>query len=238
MEPIGPSVVITGGAGALGRAVVHAFLQAEAWVTVADVASAHADLTQFIAASGADVARLSIFDVNLTDETETAKLSRRVLDSRGAIDVWINIVGGYAGGDFVAETPFAEVERMLNLNFRTAYLGCQAALRAMLPRQTGRIVNVASKGALRGAAGHAGYAAAKSAVMRLTETLAEETLTSGVNVNAVLPSMIDTPANRAAMPDADRTHWVSPDDVAQVMLFLASPAAWCVNGACIPVGRG
>jgi NAD(P)-dependent dehydrogenase (short-subunit alcohol dehydrogenase family) len=136
----------------------------------------------------------------------------------------------------VADLELAEFEAMLTLNLRTAFLGSRAAFRAMQPRRRGSIVNVSSLGALRGTAGHAGYAAAKAAVIRLTETLAAEGAPYGIRANVVLPGMIDTPANRAAMPEADRSTWVAPEDIAAVLVFLLSDAARAINGASLPIG--
>lgn len=151
------------------------------------------------------------------------------------IDVLANIAGGFAMGDTVATTSDDAWDAMMNINVRTVLNMCRAAVPGMMARGTGKIVNVGARGALRGTAGMAAYVSSKSVVIRLTETLADEVKQHGVNVNCVLPSVIDTPRNRADMPNADWGKWVSPQDIAQVVLFLASPAAAAIHGAAIPV---
>lgn len=229
------SVVVTGGTGGLGEVAVAAFLAAGATVTATHSPRSAPQSADFAARFGDGASRLHLIGVNLTDEASVAALAESVQEKTGKIDAWVNIVGGYAGGTSVADTSLEEFERMFTLNLRTAFLGSRAAMRAMLPRKTGRIINVSSKGGLRGSALHAGYAASKSAIIRLTETLAAEAAGHGITANVLLPGMIDTPANRAAMPDADRSGWVSPSDIAAVMVFLASPEARGVNGASIEV---
>ncbi|MCS7080536.1 MAG: SDR family oxidoreductase [Chloracidobacterium sp.] len=227
-------VVITGGTGGLGQAVVRACLQAGAQVVTSHRGNLHQET--FAAAFGPDANRLQLVAADLTNEASVDALAQTVLQQYSRLDGWLNLVGGYAGGTPVTDLSLADFEAMFTLNLRTAFLGSRAALRAMLPRQRGSIVNVSSLGALRGTAGHAGYAASKAAVIRLTETMAAEAAPYGVRVNVVLPGMIDTPANRAAMPDADRSTWVAPEAIAAVLVFLLSDAAQGVNGASLPVG--
>lgn len=227
-------IVVTGGTGGLGRAVVRACLQAEAHVVVTHRRPVQRET--FAADFGPDAARLRLEPADLTNEAQVDALADAVLRNYGKLDGWLNLVGGYAGGTPVTSLSLADFEAMFTLNVRTAFLGGRAALRAMQPRRCGAVVNVSSLGALRGTAGHAGYAAAKAAVIRLTETMAAEAAPYGVRVNVVLPGMIDTPANRAAMPDADRTSWVAPEAVAAVIVFLLSDAARGLNGAALPVG--
>jgi NAD(P)-dependent dehydrogenase (short-subunit alcohol dehydrogenase family) len=149
--------------------------------------------------------------------------------------VLCNIAGGFRMGEAVHETSTDTWELMLRLNAGTVLDMARAVVPSMLAQGQGWIVNVAAGAALRGAAHMGAYAASKSAVMRLTESMAAELRTRGIHVNCVLPSILDTPENRAAMPDADPGHWVSPEDLAAVIRFLASPAARAVHGAALPV---
>ncbi|OYT71906.1 MAG: hypothetical protein CFK52_06620 [Chloracidobacterium sp. CP2_5A] len=232
-------VVITGAAGGLGQAVTRACLLAGARVVAAHRGRLDRDaLSPELGSAelGAEAPRLQLVEADLTDEAAAEALAEAALQRQGRLDGWLNLVGGYAGGTPVAELTLADFEAMFALNVRTAFLGSRAALRAMLPRGRGSVVNVSSLGALRGMAGHAGYAASKAAVIRLTETLAAEAAPRGVRVNVILPGLIDTPANRAAMPDADRSTWVAPETIAAVLVFLLSDAARGINGASLPVG--
>ena len=227
-------IVITGGTGGLGPAVVQSCLRAGAMVVVSYRGQIAVD--EWRSRFGAEDGQLALVPADLTDETSVPALADYALEQYGRLDGWLNLVGGYAGGTPVADLELAEFEAMLTLNLRTAFLGSRAAFRAMQPRRRGSIVNVSSLGALRGTAGHAGYAAAKAAVIRLTETLAAEGTPYGIRANVVLPGMIDTPANRAAMPEADRSTWVAPEDIAAVLVFLLSDAARAINGASLPIG--
>ncbi len=157
------------------------------------------------------------------------------LDRFGQIDVLANTVGGYRGGTPVHETDPDQLALLLDLNARTAYTISQAVIPAMLARGRGRIVHVAARAGLHGGAKMAAYSMAKSAVIRLVEALAAEHKHSGITVNCVLPGTIDTPQNRAEMPDADHSRWVAPEAIADVIAFLASDAARAVQGAAIPV---
>ena len=213
----GKRVLVTGAAGVLGRAVAEAF---------------HV--------SGADVAGVDIAEDDAPWKTIVADL----VDSQGAqgavaeagdIDILANIAGGFAMGDDIAGTADETWDFMMNLNARTALNMCRAAAPGMVARGGGKIVNIGALGALRGTALMGAYIASKSVVIRLTETLSDELKHHGVNVNCILPSIIDTPRNRADMPKANFDHWVPPGQIAEVVLFLASPAAGSIHGAAIPV---
>jgi NAD(P)-dependent dehydrogenase (short-subunit alcohol dehydrogenase family) len=153
----------------------------------------------------------------------------------GRIDVLVNTVGAWRGGVSTHEAPLADWDFLFAANVRPTLLACRAVAPHFVARRGGRIINVAARSGLHGDAGSAAYSAAKSAVLRLTESLSAELKSSGVNVNAVLPSTIDTPQNRAAMPGADFSMWVQPDAIADVIVFLASDAARAIHGAAIPV---
>ncbi len=213
----GQRVLVTGAAGVAGRAVATAFSDAGASVTGVDIVADDAPWRTIVA--------------DLIDPQG----ARDAVAEAGDIDVLANIAGGFAMGDSVADTSDETWDFMMNLNARTVLNMCRAAVPGMLARGGGRIVNVGARGALRGAAAMGAYIASKSVVIRLTETLADELKGRGINVNCILPSIIDTPRNRADMPNAKFDQWVSPEDIANVVVFLASPAAKAIHGASIPV---
>lgn len=216
-------VVITGGHGVLGKAVVEAALAQGLKVAVIDHASGHAVPEGVLEVGGVD----------LTDATAAKTAIEAVAAHFGQLDALLNIAGGFVwqgiqdGGD--------EWDRMFALNLTTALNASRAALPHLKTSNEGRIVNVGANGALKAAHGMGAYAASKSAVHRLTQALAEELKATSVTVNAVLPSIIDTAANRADMPDADPKKWVAPADLATAILFLASPEARAITGALLPV---
>jgi NAD(P)-dependent dehydrogenase (short-subunit alcohol dehydrogenase family) len=217
-------VAVTGANGNLGRAVAQAALAQGAKVALLDV-SFGADMP----ASAPGTA--SVHPVNLLD----AQATRACFAAIGRVDVLCNIAGGFAMGDPVHATGDEVWTRMFDLNVRTLLNSVRAAAPGMIERGRGKIVNVGATGGLAGQAGMAAYSAAKSAVIRITESMAAELKRKGINVNCVLPSIIDTPQNRAAMPKADPSHWVAPVDLASVILFLASDEARAVHGAALPV---
>ena len=172
---------------------------------------------------------------DLTVEAEVQYFFRTVLDEFGHVDILANIAGGFYGGVPVAETDVAKWEFMMDLNLKATFLCCKAVLPQMIERRYGKIVNVSARAGLSGIAGLGAYCASKSGLRVLTESIAEEVKDSGINVNSILPSIIDTPANRKAMLDEDHSRWVSPSDIAKVVLFLTSEDSAIINGAAIPV---
>jgi NAD(P)-dependent dehydrogenase (short-subunit alcohol dehydrogenase family) len=218
-----PVIVITGGHGALGSAVAKA--AGEAGWTVAVIDHARQE-TQ-----GAD---MTLSGVDLTEPGQAQQAIQAVAEQLGRIDALLNIAGGFVWQTTEDGDP-AAWGRMHALNVTTALNASRAALPMLKQATDGRIVNVGAAGAQKAAAGMGAYAASKAGVHRLTESLAEELKETSVTVNAVLPSIIDTPANRADMGEANADKWVKPADLAAVMLFLASPAARAVTGALIPV---
>jgi len=217
----GKTVVVTGGAGALGMAVCRAFLDQGARVHALDVGKGGS-------AALADEKGFSLHILNLSHEEEVSEW----FSGMGSLDVLINVAGGFAMAP-VAETSLADWSKMQEMNLTTAFLACREAVKLM--EKGGRIVNVSSFAAEGRTGGMAAYTVSKGAVITLTEALAEETLASKITVNAVLPTIMDTPANRAAMKDADYSAWVPLQNVAETMLFLASDSAWHITGACIPL---
>ena len=182
----------------------------------------------------ADAARVEMVHCDLTDETAVTTYVSDIVTRHRRADVLVNAVGGFAGGD-LASTPLVEWNRMMTLNLTTAVVGCRAVLPHMTRARWGRIVNIASRAVIPPQGGFIAYTVSKAAVITLTQALAQEVRAHGVTVNAVLPSTMDTPANRKAMPDADRSGWVSTESVARVVAFLGSEAAEAVTGAAVTV---
>jgi len=215
-------ILVTGAQGVLGRATVAALTAQGVRVVAIDLG----------AMPPSDVSVLRLGGVDLTQPAVVEAVVNRVLDELGRIDGLANIAGGFIWKP-VAESALDDWERMHTLNLRTALVTCRAVL-PHLPRG-GRIVNVGALGAQTAAAGMGPYAASKAGVARLTEALAEECKDADIAVNAVLPSILDTPANRRDMPDADFSRWVAPEALAEVIAFLLSDAARAITGALLPV---
>jgi NAD(P)-dependent dehydrogenase (short-subunit alcohol dehydrogenase family) len=226
-------VVVTGAAGNLGRAVVHAFESTGAYLVLLDLKEGRLKKT-FPVIATLDK-HLLMGNVDLTSEESVGDAISRVLAKYGAIDILVNTAGGYRAGTAVHETSVETLEFMMDLNARTVFLSCRAVLPSMLAAGKGKIINIGARPGTKGFAKNSAYGMSKSAVLRLTESLSAETKHKGINVNAVLPGTIDTPTNREAMPDVDYTRWVTPESISEVILFLASPAADDVHGALIPV---
>ena len=214
---------ITGAHGVLGRAVVEAAMAQGLKVALID--HAHGD--------AAPAGALELSGVDLTDAAQARVAMQTAAEAFGRLDIVLNIAGGFVWQKVDDAEP--AWDRMFAINVKTALNAARAALPWLTRSPDGRIVNVGSAAALRSGVGMAAYTASKSGVHRLTESLAEELKDTPVTVNAVLPSIIDTPANRKDMPDADPSRWVAPADLAAVILFLASPASRAMTGALVPV---
>ena len=221
------SVIVTGGFGVLGQAVAEAFAAAGDKVARIDFAPIAA---KPVAGS------LDIGGVDLTDAAATAKALDTVRAEHGGIDVLVNVAGGFTW-ETLDGGSIESWARMQSINLISNATITKAALADLKASDAGRIVSIGAGAAIKAAAGMGAYTASKAGVHRLTEALAEELAGTSVTVNAVLPSIIDTPTNRADMPDADVSQWVKAEAVADVILFLASPAARAVTGALIPVTR-
>lgn len=228
----GKVVIVAGGTGALGRSIVLRFLRDGATVAVPWFIPAEWAALQ--SAAGDARGRLSGAKLDMADEAAVTAFVADLLGRSQRVDVIVNAVGGFAGGDLAA-TPLTEWRRLVDLNLTSAVVGCRAVLPAMRAARRGRIVNVASRAVVPPLGGFIAYTVSKSAVIALTQALAQEERPHGITVNAVLPSTMDTPANRQAMPDADRSTWVSTEAVADVIAYLASDSASTVSGACVPV---
>ncbi|MEM8533592.1 MAG: SDR family NAD(P)-dependent oxidoreductase [Chloroflexota bacterium] len=222
--------IITGGTGGLGGAVVATMLQAGSSVFV--TYQREADFDQLRAQlADVDTTALRGAMVDLVSEASVEECYNSV----GNIDILINIAGGFGGGQKVHETPWSLWQEQLDINLKTAVLSCRFAVPHILARGGGAIVNVGTRTIMQSGAYVAAYGASKRAVMGLTEALSAELLDDNITANAVLPSVIDTPANRSANPDADYSTWVQPADIAQVIRFLVGPHSRIISGAAIPV---
>jgi NAD(P)-dependent dehydrogenase (short-subunit alcohol dehydrogenase family) len=231
MSHPGRSVLVSGGTGALGRAVTRAFLDAGDRVVVPWILAAEADSMRRDFADALAAGRLALVEADVADEAGAAAAVR----AAEPLAVLVNGAGGFAGGPPLWETGLDAWDAMYRINLRTAVALSRAAAPGMRARGAGCIVNVASAATASRPAGLAAYVAAKSGVVVLTETLQKELAGSGVRVNAVVPTTIDTPANRRAMPDADFSTWTRPEAIARVVLWLASDAAEPVRGGLVPV---
>lgn len=222
------SIVVTGGFGILGRAVAEAFRSGGDRVARIDFAPSAPD---------ANPGGLDIGGVDLTDAAAADAAVAKVAGELGGIDVLVNVAGGFTW-EMLADGGPATWAKMYAMNAGTCVTMTKAALPTLIATPGSAIVNIGAGSALVAGAGMGAYAASKSAVHKLTESLAAELSGSDCTINAVLPSIIDTPTNRADMPDADVSQWVQPAAIAQVIVFLASPAARSISGALIPVSRG
>jgi len=223
MKLDGKVALIAGGSGALGQKVTLAFAQAGARVIAVDRD------TPSVQAKG----RLTM-KADVTKEAEVQTLVNDVVREAGHIDVLINLVGGFATGR-VIETDAALWQRMLAMNLTAGFVLSKAVLPHMLERRAGRILHVAARAAVEPFPGAAAYIVSKSGLVALIRALSLEVAGTGVTTNGVLPSTMDTPANRASMPDADPTKWVKPESVAKLLIFLSSDDADQINGALIPM---
>jgi len=223
------SVLITGGTGGLGAAVTRAFLDGGWRVVVPVFDAAERDRVP-------SHERLVLEPADLADQASTAAvIAIAAGDGAAPLRAVVNLVGGYAAAGRVHETPVEDYEDQLRLNLRPTYLVCQAALPHLLEAGGGAIVCVSSRAALKPFAGAAGYVVAKAAVLAFVDVLHAEYAADGIRANAILPSVIDTPANRRSMPDADHSRWVAPEQIAAVVRFLCEDGSGIVSGAHLPV---
>jgi NAD(P)-dependent dehydrogenase (short-subunit alcohol dehydrogenase family) len=222
-------VMITGAAGNLGRAVAQAFASHGAKLVLID------RQIDGLQAEFRDSDRHLLLQVDLLRQEDATAAGQATVDRFGRIDVLCNVAGGFRMGEAVHETSASTWDFLLGLNAGSVLHMAQAVVPHMLAAGSGKIVNVAAFAAQRGGAQMGAYAASKCVVVRLTESMAAELRDAGINVNCVLPTIIDTPDNRAGMPTADPSRWVAPGDLANVILFMASDAARAIHGAALPV---
>jgi NAD(P)-dependent dehydrogenase (short-subunit alcohol dehydrogenase family) len=227
-------VLVAGGTGGLGREVTMAFLEAGATVTVTYVA--REGFNALVSAAGrAGATPPEGASVDVTNEEAVKKLVGELVAKHGRIDALVNTVGGYAGGTNLWEVDAKAYDRMLDVNLKAGFVLSRAVVPQMIRQNRGWIVNIASKAAFDHAAGGALYEASKAGVLALFDSLAADVKPYNINVNSVLPSIIDTAVNRQAMPNADFSKWPKPQEIAQVILFLCSEESRVIHGAAIPV---
>ncbi|MEG9438806.1 SDR family NAD(P)-dependent oxidoreductase [Edaphobacter sp. HDX4] len=233
----GKTVLVVGGTGGLGKSVTLTFLAEGAKVIV--TYRNRQELSELQARAGAKAALLEGMEADALEPSSVAALVQAIITRHGSLDAVVNTVGAYVGGLKVWEVEAEVFERMLDLNLRTGFVLAQATIPVMLKQGSGAFINIASKAAIEHAAGASAYAASKAAAVALMDSLAEDVRGTGIRVNTVLPSIIDTAANREAMSSADFSKWPKPEDIARVILFLASDEAKVVHGASVPVyGNG
>lgn len=227
----GKVVLVSGGTGALGSEVSLAFLKANASVAITYL---HDDQT-LKSKLGNLIKNAFLIKADLGQEEQVKKTISEIVKKFGRIDVLANVIGGYIAGKPVTEIDEKDWDTMMNMNLKTAFLTSKHVVAQMVKQSSGKVIHVAARAGLKGSGNDAAYVASKSGVIRLVESLAEEVRSKGINVNCVMPSIIDTLPNRKAMPNADFSKWVSTTAIAQVMLFLASDDSKSISGAAIPV---
>ncbi|MDE1829625.1 MAG: SDR family oxidoreductase [Thaumarchaeota archaeon] len=228
----GKVVLVTGSSGALGIDVGQAFLKTGASLILTYFSDSSLPLLQKICGTSKN---LFLLRGDFKKEEDVKTLISEVVKRFGRIDVLANVIGGYIAGKPVTEIEENEWDEMMQLNLKTAFLLSKHVVVQMLKQSSGKIIHVAARPGLKGTGFDAAYVASKSGVIRLVESLSEEVKSKGINVNCILPSIIDTQENRIAMPGADYAKWVKPIDIAKVILFLASDDARPITGASIPV---
>ena len=225
-------ILITGATGNVGEATAAACKQEGAKIAL--TGRKMAELEEAFADWSNDE-NIFLVTADLMDEQAVNEMVAQVIGHYGRIDALINIAGGYKAGTPLHETSLRDWEFMLNLNARSVFFTCRAVIPHMLAQQSGKIVSIASRAALEGKAKMAAYSVAKTAVVRLTETMSAELKGQGIHINCLIPDTIDTPENRRAMPQTDFSKWVSPSDIANVIVYLVSEASNNIQGASIPV---
>lgn len=222
-------VLVTGGTGALGRAITTAFIASDAIVVSSYVVDS--EIEQLKKESKSVV---ELIKADVTKDQEVEKLVSNIISNHGRIHVLVNVVGGYLGGKSVSELDEKEWDLMMTMNLKSAFLISKHVIPQMVSSKYGKIMHVSSRTGLKSSGYDSAYAASKSGLIRLVESLSEEVKESNINVNCIMPSTIDTEANRRAMPTADPSKWVKPQDLANVVLFLCSDEANVITGAAIP----
>ncbi len=231
MNHAGKIAIVTGGAGALGSVVTGLLMEAGAKVAIPLSSQSPEAVSSSLPVTNSE--QLLLRTANLVEEEQVQKFVEAVKERWGRIDYLVNIAGGYVGGKSTAETSLTEWNSAFSMNLTTTFLISRAALHPMLAQRSGRIVNISAMTALLPSSGKGAYAAAKRAVITLTETIAEEYKEYGITANAIAPSIILTPANKKWMKSGDETRWVTPEEIASTILFLCSDQARSLSGTTI-----
>ena len=223
-------VLVTGAAGGLGSAVCHFFKKMDAKVIAVDL-----ELSLLETVFGSDKEDFFLFSADLTERDQTRSVFERILIDHDRIDIVCNIAGGFSMGEPVHEMSVSKWDFLFDLNLKSILHTSSVLVPNMIKNGGGKIVNVGARAALSGVSNMGAYTASKSAVIRITESMAAELRNENINVNCILPGVINTPTNREQMPDADFSSWVDPSQIAEVIGFLCSEKSISVNGASVPV---
>lgn len=217
------NVVITGGTGFLGKATVNKFIEQGDQVIVLDIREAQSDNENLV-----------YYKVDLLNENELSEVANKIEEEFGPTDILVNIAGGFDMSN-IRETSFEQLDKMFSLNLKSAFNTSKVFLNQLEKSQNGRIINIGARAGLNGVGGMIPYSISKASVISFTQGLSDELNNTDITVNAIVPSTIDTEANRNSMPDADFSNWVSPESLANVISFIASEEASSIRGAVIPV---
>jgi len=224
--------IVTGGTGALGKAITIAFLEEGAKVVCTYIVDK--EKKECLSLTNKHKDKIVFIKVDVTKKKDVFNMITNTTRKFKRVDILVNVVGGFAFS-YIKDTDEKTWDLMMSLNLKSAFICSKYVLPRMIEQNYGKIINISSRPALKGSAGVGAYSASKAGVLNLTETIADETKDYEINVNAVLPSTIDTPANRRDMPEADFSKWVKPEEIARVIVFLSSDDSKPISGAGIPV---
>ena len=233
-------IIITGGTGALGRILIKLFLKCHPKTIVTtyrsekEMQELKADLSNSSQQSSEISTSLEFIKTDVTKDDEIRELISNVFEKYGQIHALVNVVGGYIGGKNITELDESDWDKMIGINLKTAFLISRHVIPKMITSQYGKIVHISSRTGIRAEGNDSAYAASKSGLIRFVESVSQEVKNSNININCILPTIIDTEANRRAMPNADFTRWINPGDLSNVILFLCSDDSKIINGSAIP----
>jgi NAD(P)-dependent dehydrogenase (short-subunit alcohol dehydrogenase family) len=233
-------IIVTGGTGALGRILIKSFLNCHPKTIVItyrsekEMQELKADLSNSFEQSSKISTSLEFIKTDVTKDDEIKKLISNIFEKYGQIHILVNVVGGYIGGKNITELDELDWDKMIGINLKTAFLISRHVIPIMITNRYGKLVHVSSRTGIRAEGNDSAYAASKSGLIRFVESVSQEVKNSNININCILPTIIDTEANRRAMPNADFTRWINPGDLSNVILFLCSDDSKIINGSAIP----
>ena len=233
-------VMITGGTGALGKVLTKSFLNCNPKAIISTYRSEKefqelkADLDNLLDQTTKINTTTEFIQIDITKENELIKIISNIVQKYEQIHILVNVVGGYIGGKSVTKLDEIEWDKMMNINLKSAFLISKNMLPIMISKHYGKIVHISSRTGIKAEGNDSAYAASKAGLIRLVESMSQEVKESNININCVLPTIIDTKANRLAMPNADYSKWINPEDLSNVILFLCSDYSKIINGSAIP----
>ena len=233
-------IIVTGGTGALGGILIKSFLNYHPKTIVITYRSEKemhelkADLSNSFEQSSKILTSLEFIKTDVTKDDEIKKLISNIFEKYGQIHILVNVVGGYIGGKNITELDEADWDKMIDINLKTAFLISRHVIPIMITNRYGKLVHVSSRTGIKAEGNDSAYAASKSGLIRFVESVSHEVKNSNININCILPTIIDTESNRRAMPNADFTRWINPGDLSNVILFLCSDDSKIINGSAIP----